>query len=88
MATPKPKPKPKPAPAVLSSAPITKETLERFREAHRIVATGKDHEGRQYEPEGTLNQAAWIGEHAGVLLDEIERLKAALDEALKNPRLS
>lgn len=60
--------------------PLSSVTLMLFRQAFQIVQTGKDDQGNSYSTEGCLNQAAWIGEHAGLLLDEIDRLKKELNE--------
>lgn len=62
---------------------MTKENLQHFKNALLIAQTGKDAEGNQYETIGQLNQAAWIGEHAHILINEIERLQkheAMLDQ--------
>jgi hypothetical protein len=59
---------------------LTPEHLKSFKEAFRIVRTGKDGDGNRYESYGQLNQAAWIGEHANCLIDEIEKLWEERDE--------
>lgn len=68
--------------------------LTRFEESLKIVRTGKASDGTSYNGIGTLNQAAWIGECSGVLIEEIKFLRpenAALNavaEAAKNLRES
>jgi hypothetical protein len=54
---------------------LSNESLAQFRESHRIATTGKDKNGGTYSTIGCLNQAAWIGERANQLLDEIDRLR-------------
>lgn len=55
---------------------LTTKWLNQFKKASQIVRTGRDANGNYYNAEfGQLNQAAWIGEHAHLLIDEIERLR-------------
>lgn len=61
-----------------SVEPLSDDALKRFREAHQIAITGKGTDGTTYNKIGCLNQAAWIGENVGLLLNEIDRLKAML----------
>lgn len=51
------------------------KTLNRYKDASQIVHTGQDSAGNTYNSFGTLNQAAWLGEHAHFLIAEIERLQ-------------
>ena len=48
--------------------------LELFKDSLQIVRTGRDKQGGHYNTIGTLNQAAWIGENSGFLIDTIEEL--------------
>lgn len=61
-----------------AAEPLTAEQLESFRSALEIVRTGKGSGGETYNNIGQLNQAAWIGEHSGALIAEIERLRPEL----------
>lgn len=56
--------------------------LSRFKEALQIIHTGKDSKGNHFNNIGTLNQAAWLGENAGVLIKEIERLNIVVADIL------
>lgn len=59
-----------------SKTELTPEWLDRFREAALIVRTQRDSKGNRYNREfGVMNQACWIGEHAHLLIDEIDRLR-------------
>lgn len=63
-----------------SRTELTKERLEEFKKSLRIVKTGKDESGNRYNAIGQLNQAAWIGEHSEILIEEIERLWAKIQK--------
>ncbi len=59
-----------------------KKSFPEFRDALQIIKTGKDSQGHSYNNFGTLNQAAWIGENAQLMLDRIDKLESALRCAL------
>lgn len=59
----------------MSESQHTPANLAYVKEALRIVNTGKGEDGASYTNIGRLNQAAWIGEHSGALIEEIERLR-------------
>lgn len=63
-----------------STAKERQTNLAHFEEALKIVKTGQDSQDRRYIDLGILNQAAWIGEHSGVLIDEIKDLRSQRDE--------
>lgn len=50
-----------------------------FKEQLQIVQTGKDKHGNYFESYGKMNAACWIGEHSGLLINEIERLRKELN---------
>lgn len=64
---------------------LSKESLDRFEDALLIIRTGKDKNGNCFNDIGMLNQAAWVGEHSGVLIEEIKRLRA--DRAAAKPAI-
>lgn len=49
--------------------------LTHFKEALQITRTGEGDDGSKYNDTGQLNQAAWIGENAAILILEIEKLR-------------
>lgn len=53
----------------------TELDLTRYKDALNIAKTGVDSKGNHYTQLGMLNQAAWLGENAGPLIAEIERLR-------------
>lgn len=55
--------------------PYTPNNLQHFKDALLIVKTGRDAHGDLYSKFGILNQAAWIGERSGFLIEEIEQLR-------------
>ena len=63
--------------------PLTNEWLNQFRKASQIVRTGRDDKGNFYNNFGTQNQAAWIGEHAHLLIAEVDRLRKLVSELVE-----
>lgn len=57
--------------------------LSIFEEALLISNTGKGSKGGSYNNLGKLNQAAWIGERSGTLIDEIKLLRAIVEASDK-----
>ncbi len=63
-------------PKTMSTKPLSDEWIKQFRHAEQIVRTGRDEKGNYYNAEfGRTNQAMWCGEHVGLLLNEIDRLR-------------
>ncbi len=64
------------------SAGLSDEQLGEFRKAY--AATRDDN--LVYNAIGKLNQAAWIGERANLLIDEIYRLRAEVAQLKRKSR--
>lgn len=73
-------PETKPASA---HTPYRPADLDFVKEALRIVNTGRDSKGNSFNNLGRLNQAAFIGEHSGALIAEIEHLREVKADLLK-----